>query len=222
MAVNNETGFITDTKKVYEGIKRKNPACTVHVDGVQGFCKIPLYGDLISLSGHKIHCFKGIGALYRSKNVRLLPVMFGGGQQDGLRSGTQPVELAAAFEASVKAYPEKIPLFSALNHRLRGHLKRLDRIIINSPENGIDNILNFSVLGVRSEIMLHFLEEKNIYVSSGSACSKGKISSVPDAFGITNDRADSAIRVSFCRDNTENEIDTLAEALEEGIKRLRR
>lgn len=222
MAVNNETGFIIDTKRVYEGIKRKNPSCTVHVDGVQGFCKIPLYGDTISISGHKIHCFKGIGALYKNKKTRLLPVMLGGGQQEGLRSGTEPVELASALEASVKAYPEKITLFSALNHRLREHLRRLDRIIINSPENGIDNILNFSVIGVRSEIMLHFLEEKEIYVSSGSACSKGKISQVPDAFGITAERADSAVRVSFCRYNTEKETDILAEALEAGIKRFRR
>ena len=222
MAVNNETGFIIDTKRVYEGIKSKNPGCTVHVDGVQGFCKVPLYGDTVSLSGHKIHCYKGIGALYKSKKTRLIPIMTGGGQQNGLRSGTEPVELAAALEAAVKAYPEKITLFSELNHRLREHLRQLDRIIINSPENGIDNILNFSVLGVRSEIMLHFLEEKEIYVSNGSACSKGKISQVPDAFGITAERADSAVRVSFCRYNTEAEIDALAEALEAGIKRFRR
>ena len=222
MAVNNETGFIIDTEKVYNGIKRKNPACVVHVDGVQGFCKLPMYGDLISLSGHKIHCFKGIGALYKNKETRLLPVVFGGGQQGGLRSGTEPVELAAAFEAAVKAYPENVTIFSVLRHRLTGHLKALDRIIINSPENAVDNILNFSVLGIRSEIMLHFLEEKGIYVSSGSACSKGKISSVPDAFGISAERADSAIRVSFCRDNSENDIDMLAEALAEGIKRIRR
>ncbi len=184
MAVNNEIGFIIDTKKVYHGVKKKNPYCAVHVDGVQGFCKLPLYGDTISLSGHKIHCFKGIGALYKNKETRLLPISFGGGQQGGLRSGTEPVELAAAFEAAVKAYPENVTVFSALRHRLTEHLERLNRIIINSPENGIDNILNFSVLGVRSEIMLHFLEEKGIYVSSGSACSKGKIGSAPDAFGF--------------------------------------
>lgn len=222
MAVNNEIGFIIDTKKVYDGVKRKNPFCAVHVDGVQGFCKLPLHGDTISLSGHKIHCFKGIGALYKNKDTRLLPISFGGGQQGGLRSGTEPVELAAAFEAAVKAYPENVTVFSALRHRLTEHLERLNRIIINSPENGIDNILNFSVLGVRSEIMLHFLEEKGIYVSSGSACSKGKIGSAPDAFGFSAERADSAVRVSFCGNNTEKEVDTLAEALEEGIKRFRR
>ena len=222
MAVNNENGFIIDTQRVYNGIKRKNPSCVVHVDGVQAFCKLPLYGDTISLSGHKIHSFKGIGALYKSKETRLLPSVFGGGQQGGLRSGTEPVELAASFEAAVKAYPQNFTIFSDLRHRLTGHLEEMDRIIINSPKNSIDNILNFSVLGVRSEIMLHFLEEKGIYVSSGSACSKGKISSVPDAFGMSSERADSAIRVSFCRNNSENDIDLLAEALKEGIKRFRR
>ncbi len=222
MAVNNETGFIIDTKTVYGGVKRKNPSCAVHVDGVQGFCKLPLYGDTVSLSGHKIHCFKGIGALYKNKDTRLIPLSFGGGQQGGLRPGTEPVELAAAFEAAVKAYPENLTIFSSLRHRLTGHLERLNRIIINSPENGIDNILNFSVLGARSEIMLHFLEEKGIYVSSGSACSKGKISPVPEAFGISHERADSALRVSFSRYNTEKEVDILAEALEEGIKRFAR
>ena len=222
MAVNNETGFVIDTKRIYDGIKRKNPNCVVHVDGVQGFCKLPLYGDTVSLSGHKIHALKGIGALYKSKNTRLLPIAYGGGQQSGLRSGTEPVELTASLKAAVEAYPEAITKFSELRHRLSGHLERLDRIIINSPENGIDNILNFSVIGVRSEIMLHFLEERGIYVSSGSACSKGKISPVLSALGISRERADSAVRVSFCRDNTEADVDMLAQALEDGIKRFRR
>ncbi|MCM1054832.1 MAG: cysteine desulfurase [Bacteroides sp.] len=222
MAVNNETGFVIDTKRVYEGVKRKNPGCTVHTDGVQGFCKVPLYGDTISLSGHKLHALKGIGALYKSKDVRALPLVYGGGQQKGMRSGTEPVELIASLKAAVEAYPDNVTKFSELRHRLAEHLKRLDRVIINSPENGISNILNFSVLGVRSEIMLHFLEEREIYVSSGSACSKGKLSPVLDAFGFSRERADSAIRVSFCRDNTEAETDLLAEALEAGIKRFRR
>lgn len=222
MAVNNETGFTVDTKRIYEGVKRKNPGCVVHTDGVQGFCKFPLYGDTISLSGHKIHALKGVGALYKSKSVRLLPTVHGGGQQGGLRSGTEATELIASLKAAVQAYPETVTKFSELRHRLTGHLERLDRIIINSPENGAENILNFSVPGIRSEIMLHFLEEKEIYVSSGSACSKGKISPVLAALSISGEQADSAIRVSFCRYNTEAEVDLLAEALAEGIKRFRR
>lgn len=221
MAVNNETGFVIDTKRVYNGIKKKNNGCTVHVDGVQGFCKVPLFGDTVSLSAHKIHGLKGVGALYKSKNIRLLPVAYGGGQQGGMRSGTEPVELIAAMSAAVKAYPENITVFSLLRHRLIEILEQTDGIILNST-NSIDNIVNFSVSGVRSEIMLHFLEEKGIYVSSGSACSKGKVSPVLSALGVSDKNADSAIRVSFCRYNTEEEIEELGKALREGIKRFRR
>ncbi len=221
MAVNNETGFVIDSKRIYEGVKEKNPDCTVHLDGVQGFCKLPLYGDTISLSAHKIHGVKGVGALYKSKKTRLLPIAYGGGQQQGLRSGTEPVELIAAFGAAVKAYPKDISKFSKLNSLLREVLKSLEGIEINSF-NSVDNILNFSVEGVRSEIMLHFLEEKEIYVSSGSACSRGKVSPVLSALGIKPKAADSAIRVSFSLQNSEEELEILADALKEGIKRFRR
>lgn len=221
MAVNNETGYIIDSKSVYETVKRKYPSCVVHVDGVQGFCKVPLFADTISLSAHKIHGLKGVGALYKAKNVRLLPTVYGGGQQSGLRSGTEPVELIAAFEAAVNAYPENFTVFSELRHKLMSLIQQLSDIIINS-RNSADNIVNFSVTGVRSEIMLHFLEEKGIYVSSGSACSKGKVSPVLAALGVSPKNADSAIRVSFCRDNTESDLYELTKGIEEGIKRFRR
>lgn len=221
MAVNNETGYIIDSKSVYETVKRKYPSCVVHVDGVQGFCKVPLFADTISLSAHKIHGLKGVGALYKAKNIRLLPTVYGGGQQGGLRSGTEPVELIAAFEAAVNAYPENFTVFSELRHKLMSLIQQLSGIIINS-RNSVDNIVNFSVTGVRSEIMLHFLEEKGIYVSSGSACSKGKVSPVLAALGVSPKNADSAIRISFCKDNTENDLYELAKGIEEGIKRFRR
>ena len=221
MAVNNETGFIVDTKRVYNGVKKRFPKCVVHADGVQGFCKVPIFADLISLSAHKIHGMKGVGALYKSKEVRLVPTVYGGGQQGGLRSGTEPVELIAAFGAAVKAYPENLACFSELKERLVQPLSSLDGVTVNS-RNSVPNIVNFSVKGVRSEIMLHFLEERGIYVSSGSACSRGKVSTVLSAFGMTAAEADSAIRVSFCRDNTEEEIDLLIEGISDGIKRFRR
>ncbi|MCM1298392.1 MAG: cysteine desulfurase [Firmicutes bacterium] len=221
MAVNNETGFIIDSKRVYEGVKSKNPNAAVHLDGVQGFCKLPLYGDTISLSAHKIHGIKGVGALYKSKKTRLLPIAYGGGQQQGLRSGTEPVELIAGFGAAVKAYLENCTVFNELNRKLTNIVKSLPRVELNSF-NAVENIVNFSAEGIRSEIMLHFLEEKEIYVSSGSACSKGKVSPVLAALGINGKRADSAIRVSFCPQNSLGELDLLAEALEEGIKRFRR
>lgn len=221
MAVNNETGFIVDTKRVYNGVKKKFPKCVVHTDGVQGFCKVPMFGDLISVSAHKIHGFKGVGALYKAKDVRLVPTVYGGGQQGGLRSGTEPVELIAAFGAAVKAYPEELTLFSELKEHLLQPLSGLEGVTLNS-RNSVPNIVNFSVKGVRSEIMLHFLEERGIYVSSGSACSKGKISPVLSALGISAAEADSAVRVSFCRYNTVEEIDTLIEGICDGIKRFRR
>ena len=221
MAVNNETGFIIDSKRVYNSVKKRFPSCVVHLDGVQGFCKVPLFGDTISLSAHKIYGIKGVGALYKAKGVRLLPNVYGGGQQGGIRSGTEPVDLICAFEAAVKAFPQNITKFSELRHTLIQHLEQLEGIILNS-KNSVENIVNFSVQGVRSEIMLHFLEEKGIFVSSGSACSRGKVSPVLSALGVSDKNADSAVRVSFSLNNTGEEIDQLALALAEGIKRFRR
>lgn len=221
MSVNNETGFVIDSKRVYNSVKKRFPNCVIHLDGVQGFCKTPLYGDTISLSAHKIHGIKGVGALYKAKNIRLLPIVHGGGQQGGIRSGTEPVALISAFGAAVEEYPKNITKFSELRHTLLYHLEQLSGIIINS-KNSLDNIVNFSVEGVRSEIMLHFLEEKDIYVSSGSACSRGKVSPVLSALGVSDKNADSAVRVSFSSSNTDEDIKQLALALEEGIKRFRR
>lgn len=222
MTVNNEIGYITDTPKLYRMIKRKYPDVIFHTDAVQGFCRIPAAGDLISVSAHKVHGFKGIGALYAARGVRFAPMIYGGGQQKNLRSGTEPVELIAAFSAAVEAYPTDNSHYDMLNTLLRDRLSALPNVKINSPhDRGISGILSFSVEGVRSEIMLHFLEEEEIYVSSGSACSKGKVSSVPDAFGISAKDADSTIRVSFSHENTAEDIDKLVNRLEQGIKRFR-
>ena len=224
MWVNNETGFITDTAKIYNGVKRKNPKTIVHVDAVQGFCKAPpktLKADFISLSAHKIHGIKGIGGLFAAKNMRFEPLLYGGGQQKNLRSGTEAVDLIAGFEAAVKYYPDCTEKYARLNELLQERLSALEGITINSYNN-TKNILNFSVKGVRSEIMLHFLEESEIYVSSGSACSKGKTSGVLSAFGVTDENADSAIRASFCPETTEEDIIALADGIKKGIERFRR
>ncbi len=224
MWVNNETGFVTDVGKIYSGVKRKNPKTLVHVDAVQGFCKLPSKGlkaDYISLSAHKIHGIKGMGALYAAKGVRFAPLLYGGGQQKNLRSGTEPVDLIAGFAAAVKAYPDCTAHFAALNERLCAALSEMENVAINSYNNS-KNILNFSVRGVRSEIMLHFLEESGIYVSSGSACSRGKTSHVLSAFGVSDSDADSAIRASFSPETTPEEIDALADGIRRGIERFRR
>lgn len=222
MAVNNETGRKIDIKRLYKLVKKKNPKTIVHIDAVQGFLKVPLEGDLISISGHKIHSSKGIGALYIKKGVRIAPLLLGGGQQKKLRSGTEPIELIAGLEAAVKSYRGSEEQFAALKAQLLGRLAKMQNIGINSGENCVPNIINFSVRGVRSEIMLHSLEEHEIYVSSGSACSKGKTSGVLAALGVSDKDADCALRVSLCADNTAEEIDVLCDYIEKGIERFRR
>lgn len=224
MWVNNETGFIADISKIYSAVKRKNPKTIVHCDAVQGFCKLAsktLRADLISLSAHKIHGPKGIGALYCAKGARFEPLLYGGGQQGGIRSGTEPVDMIAGFAEAVRSYPDCTEKYAELNGRLCDKLAVLENVTINSYGNA-KNILNFSVRGVRSEIMLHFLEEREIYVSSGSACSKGKTSGVLAEFGVSDKDADCAIRVSFSPFTAESDIDALVQGIEDGIKRFRR
>ncbi len=222
MAVNNETGYTVDVKRLYQLVKRKNPDTLVHIDAVQGFLKVPLAGDLISVSGHKIHATKGIGALYIKNGVRCEPLIYGGGQQKGFRSGTEPVELIAGFDAAIRAYKGDAKHFEMLKKRLLDGLRGLRDIGVNSGEHCVPNIINFSVRGVRSETMLHFLEENDIYVSSGSACSKGKASPALKALGVCEKDADSAIRVSLCADNRAEDIDILLENIKMGIERFRR
>lgn len=222
MAVNNETGFAIDVPLLYKEVKRKNPKTIVHIDAVQGFLKVPLDGDLISISGHKIHASKGIGALFIKKGTGLNPILSGGGQQHNLRSGTEPVELIAGLEAAVKAYHGTHEHFSILKAHLLERLSAMDDVPINSTEKCLPNIVNFSVRGVRSEIMLHSLEEDGIYVSSGSACSKGNRSGVLSAFGVSDKDADCAVRVSFCAENTLSDVDALCDKIEKTIERVRR
>ncbi len=222
MAVNNETGFKIDVPRLYKEVKRKNPKTIVHIDAVQGFLKVPLDGDLISVSGHKIHSTKGIGALFVKKGEAVLPLLSGGGQQNGLRSGTEPVELIAGFDAAIRAYKGSEELFSRLKAHLLERLSEMDDIGINSGSDCVPNIVNFSVRGVRSEIMLHSLEEEEIYVSSGSACSKGKKSDVLPAFGISDKDTDCAVRVSFSAENTTSDVDALCDKIAKTIKRIRR
>ncbi len=222
MAVNNETGFCVDVKRLYNSVKAKNPKTLVHIDAVQGFLKIPLDGDLISVSGHKVHATKGIGALYIKKGVTLSPLLLGGGQQNDLRSGTEPVELIAGFEAAINAYEYKRELFLKLKTQLLEGLSAVKDVKLNSNEKCLPNVVNFSVRGVRSEIMLHSLEEADICVSSGSACSKGKTSSVLKSFGVSDKDADCAVRVSMCADNTEEEIALLCDKIAQTVKNIRR
>ena len=232
MLVNNETGYILPIKRAFMAIKRNFPECITHCDAVQGFMKIPiksteLYADLISISAHKIHGIKGIGALFVKKGVRLSPIVRGGGQEKTLRSGTEGVPLIAGFGAAVRAlHPnigQAVKNAEEINTYLRGRLSNLDGVTINSKaDNCSPFILNVSIEGVRSEIMLHFLESKDIYVSSGSACSKGAKSSVLKSFGVSDKLIDNAIRISISRETTWSDIDLLIAGIQEGQEKLSR
>lgn len=230
MAVNNETGAILPVSSVKPALKAVGSTAYVHSDCVQAFGKIPvrpdlLGADLISVSGHKIHAPKGIGALYVSKNIRILPLLVGGGQEKGLRSGTESTLLIDAFAAAVKALPDvkhTLENISKLQSELVTRLKAINTVVINSPENALPYIVNFSAEGIRSEIMMHHLEASGCYVSSGSACAKGGVSHVLAAQGISRQRADSAIRVSLSRFTTKEDIDALIQGVELGVNLLKK
>ncbi len=230
MAVNNETGAVLPVSTVKPALKAVGSTAYVHSDCVQAFGKIAvgpelLGADLISVSGHKIHAPKGIGALYVSRNVRILPLMVGGGQERGLRSGTESTMLIDALAAAVKALPDtkrSLEKMTALRDRLVERLSAIDSVVINSPDDALPYIVNFSAEGIRSEIMMHHLETSKCYVSSGSACAKGGVSHVLAAQGLSRQRADSAIRVSMSRFTTDEDIDALAAGVEQGVALLKR
>jgi cysteine desulfurase len=230
MYVNNETGYIMPVKETFSAVKRKYPEIITHTDCVQAYMKLSvkantLCADLISLSGHKIHGVKGVGAIYIKKGVRVLPVVTGGKQEKGIRSGTESVPLIAAFGAAVKklapTISERYEKVSGLKKYLLDKLGGIEGVTVNSPEDGSPYVVNISAVGKRSEIMLHFLESKEIYVSSGSACSKGQQSGVLGQFGIRDKRADSALRISMTADTTDAELDMFCEALREGMEKVR-
>ena len=230
MAVNNELGSIQPIEVLKKAVKRAGAPALVHVDGVQAYGKLPLRPeklgiDLLTVSGHKIHGPKGVGALYVSKNARILPRTFGGGQERELRPGTEAAPVIAGLGAAVEELPDWRQAYSRME-KLRDYtlqkLSGLEGVEVNSPVEGLPYLLNFSALGIRSETMLHFLAQRGIYVSSGSACAKGKQSHVLKAAGLPDSRISSAIRVSFSRENTERDADALAEGVREGLACLAR
>lgn len=229
MLVNNETGAIFPVQAAQRAIRRNRAPALLHTDCVQAFGKLEftpqkLGADLLTISAHKLHGPKGAGALYVKKGVRIPPRAFGGGQERGLRSGTESVPLLGAFGEAVRLLPkaaETLPKVEELNRLLREGLLKLPGVVLNSPEDALSYVLNFSAGTVRAETMLHFLSERGISVSSGSACGKAKPSHVLTAMGLPKERIASALRVSFSRFNTEEDVAALLSALEEGLKTLR-
>ena len=240
MMVNNETGAVYNIPAIKRLINAKCPEALLHVDATQGYMKIPftkagIGADLITVSSHKIGGPKGVGALIIDNDVikkrGLAPVIYGGGQGMGLRSGTENVPGVAAFaEAARLAHLElsdSIAKMSALRERLVGRIasdERLAELSPTLPKNHAPHILNVTLPGIKSETMLHYLSSEGIFVSSGSACSSngGHLSSALTSYGRSDAEADSSIRISFSKDNTEEDVDALTEALAQGLTKLAR
>lgn len=227
MMVNNETGAINDISKIKKIIENKKSPALVHTDAVQAFGKINIKAkklgvDLLSISAHKIHGPKGVGALYIKKGTRILPLHFGGEQEKKLRPGTEALPLIAAFSEAVSLLEidKNYDKIKELNLYAIKMLSEIPDITFNSNELALPYIINISVKGIRSETMLHFLAQNNVFVSSGSACAKGKPSHVLSAMGIEKDRADSALRISFSKYNTKDNIDALVKYLKQGTVSL--
>ncbi len=235
MMVNNETGAWYDLKKAFFTAKAKNPDIVTHTDAVQGYLKVPftpaaIGADLVTLSGHKIHAPKGVGVLYASpealKRRDYIPLLLGGGQESGFRSGTENVMGIAAMGAAAKDgyahLAERCRHLAQLRDYAAERLSRLP-VQLNLPVgNRAPHILNITLPNIKSETMLHALSAYGICVSQGSACSSHakKVSSALLAFGLSDAMAEASLRISFGMENTLDEVDLLARALEKEIARL--
>lgn len=227
MLINNEVGAINPIIEAKKAIVAANSPAILHTDAVQAFGKMKfkikdLGADLVTISAHKISGPKGVGALYKQNGCRILPRTIGGGQEKNIRSGTEATPLISGFGAAIKTIDHsRIEYIKELNLYLRDKLSNIDGIVINSDYDASPYILNISVLGYRSETLLHFLEAREIYVSSGSACAKGKGSHVLTSMGLDRKRVDGALRISFSKDNTKEDIDAFCDALMLAKKILR-
>ncbi len=230
MLVNNETGAIGPVKQAAEIIKQSGAPALLHCDGVQAFGKMPinlseLGVDLFTASGHKIHGPKGVGILYIKKGVTIKPLVTGGGQEKNIRSGTESVPLIYGLKGAIDELgniPENLKKQKELWLYAKDTLLDTNLVTVNSPDNALPYVLNISVAGYRSETLLHFLEAQGVYVSSGSACAKGEGSYVLREMGLSRQLVDSALRISFSRYNTRDDIDALKSALISATQKLRR
>lgn len=235
MHTNNEIGSVQPIEQAGELIKRMNPNTLFHVDAVQGFGKFRIYPkrmhvDLLAASAHKIHGPKGVGFLYISEKAKVRPIIFGGGQQKGMRSGTENVPgiagMAKAVEIIFNDFDAKIDYLYYIRERFIKGVSSIDGIKINGPEgrDGAPHVVSVSIQGVKSEVMLHALEEKGIYVSAGSACSSNHPapSATLKAIGIEKQYLDATLRFSFSLFTTEAEIDYTIQCMRELLPTLRR
>ncbi len=235
MHINNEIGTIQPIDDIVKAVKSANSQTMIHVDAVQSFGKYPLFParigvDTMSISAHKIHGPKGSGALWVSPKIRLKPLMHGGDQQKGMRSGTENVSGIAGFgkatEEAYKALDARQKHIGDIRHYCINQLQTVvDDVIFNSDiDNGAGHILNIRIMGVKSEVLMHSLEDAMVYVSTGSACSSNKKhhSSTLQAMGQDAEATDQAIRLSFSKDSTMAEVDVLIEKMVQVVPLLRR
>ena len=235
MLVNNETGALYPIRQAVELLRQKSPGAVIHCDAVQGYQRIPLTApalgvDTLSVSAHKIHAPKGAGALYVSEEMlrrrRIAPIFYGGGQESGLRSGTENVPAIAAFGAAAAEGAATAESRRAQTARLRAHLlERLPAAVqVNTPAAYVDAIVSLTLPNIKSEVMLRALSARGICVSAGSACAakSGKVSRTLLAYGLTQRQADCTLRVSLSHCNTEAEMERFSAALEEEMRRLAR
>lgn len=235
MYVNNEIGAVEPVEEISKIVKEKNPKTLFHVDAIQAFGKYQLRPkrlgiDAMSVSGHKLHGPKGVGFLYVSEKVKIKPILFGGGQQKGMRSGTDNVPgiagIARAAELAYQNFDEKIEKMVQLKDYFIDKITELERVTVNSKKGyeGAPHIISVSFLGVRSEVMLHALEDKGIYVSAGSACSSNHphISETLSGIGLGMEAIDSTIRFSLSEHTTKEELDYAYETITGMIETLRK
>ena len=235
MYTNNEIGSVQPIEEAGKLIKAKNPGTLFHVDAVQGFGKYRIYPkkmniDLLSVSGHKIHGPKGVGFLYIGEKVKIHPIIHGGGQQKNLRSGTENVPgivgIAKATELIYQNFDADIEHMYAIKEKLINGLLEIEDVKINglTGRDSAPHIISLSVGNIRSEVLLHALEDKGIYVSAGSACASNKpaISETLKAINVEKRFLDSTIRFSLCPSNTEEEIDYCLETIKAILPMLRK
>lgn len=235
MLVNNEMGAVMPVEKIGALVHEKCPKALYHVDAIQGFGKFRIFPkkmgiDLLSVSGHKIHGPKGVGFLYISSSAKVQPQILGGGQQGGMRSGTDNVPgiagLGKAAEMIYTDFDKKVEHLYALKERMAAGLLEFEDVLINGMplHEGAPQILSVSFMGIRSEVLLHTLEEKGIYISAGSACSshKRKPSATLTAMGLPAAQIECTVRISFSEQNTFEEVDYCLEVLREVLPVLKR
>ena len=228
MHINNEVGSIQPIEAVRAAVNASGSRALVHCDAVQSFGKVitrPLSMgvDMMTVSSHKIHGPKGAGALYVKRGTNIAPHIVGGGQENGIRPGTEPMPAIMGFAAAADDLPniqKQLAETKALRDYLVTRLRQTDGVVINSPDDACPYITNFSVLGVPSQTMVTFLSEHGVYVSGGSACSKGHRSHVLTAMGLAPEVIDSALRISLSRFNTKIHIDMLIEGIKLGRDRI--